>query len=181
MPFCLSKGKPIVTPADMKNKKVRVFGKTLGEFVKSVGGAPALISGSEQFLAYQRGTVDAGMTGVTAVDARKLYQVMDYLTVTNHADIEFVVLINEKVWQGLTDEERSIVDKAAKRVEKDLRDKMGGLEAAAFEAVKDKIEIIDLTPEQLKEWQDSTASVINAYIKTAGPLGKQLVEAAKKL
>jgi C4-dicarboxylate-binding protein DctP len=73
----LSKGKPIVTPADMKDKKVRVFGKTLGEFVKSVGGAPASVSGSEQFLAYQRGTVDAGMTGVTAVDARKLYQVMD--------------------------------------------------------------------------------------------------------
>ncbi len=177
----LSKGEPIVTPADMKNKKVRVFGKTLGEFVKSVGGAPALISGSEQFLAYQRGTVDAGMTGVTAVDARKLYQVMDYLTVTNHADIEFVVLINEKVWQGFSDEERSIVDKAAKRVEKDLRDKMGGLEAAAFDAVKDKIEIIKLTPEQLKAWQDSTASVVDAFIKNSGDLGKQLVEAAKNL
>ncbi len=121
------------------------------------------------------------MTGVTAVDARKLYQVMDYLTVTNHADIEFVVLINEKVWQGFSDEERSIVDKAAKRVEKDLRDKMGGLEAAAFDAVKDKIEIIKLTPEQLKAWQDSTASVVDAFIKNSGDLGKQLVEAAKNL
>lgn len=177
----LSKGDPIVTPEDMKNKKVRVFGKTLGEFVKSVGGAPALISGSEQFLAYQRGTVDAGMTGVTAVDARKLYQVMDYLTVTNHADIEFIVLINEKVWQGLSDSERAVIEKAAQRVEKDLREKMGGLEAAAFEAVKDKIEIIKLTPEQLKVWQESTGSVVDAYIENSGDLGKQLVEAAKKL
>ncbi len=177
----LSKGKPIVTPADMKDKKVRVFGKTLGEFVKSTGGAPALISGSEQFLAYQRGTVDAGMTGVTAVDSRKLYQVMDYLTVTNHADIEFVVLINEKTWQGLSADEQAIVTKAARRVEKELREKMGGLEAAAFEAIKGKIEIIKLTPAQLKDWQSSTASVIDSYIKTAGPLGKQLVEAAKNL
>lgn len=177
----LSKGSPIVTPADMKDKKVRVFGKTLGDFVKSVGGAPALISGSEQFLAYQRGTVDAGMTGVTAVDSRKLHQVMDYLTVTNHADIEFVVLINEKAWQDLTGDQRTIVGKAARKVEKELREKMGHLEAAAFEAVRDKIEVIELTPEQLKDWQDSTASVIDSFVKNAGPLGKQLVEAAKKL
>lgn len=177
----LSKGKPIVTPADMKDKKVRVFGKTLGEFVKSVGGAPASISGSEQFLAYQRGTVDAGMTGVTAVAARKLYQVMDYLTVTNHADIEFIVLINEKTWQGLTDSQRAIMSKAAHKVEKDLRDKMGGLEAKAFEAVQGKIKIIKLTPDQLKQWQDSTGSVVETFKKQAGPLGKQLVEAAKKL
>lgn len=177
----LSKGKPIVTPADMKDKKVRVFGKTLGEFVKSVGGAPASISGSEQFLAYQRGTVDAGMTGVTAVAARKLYQVMDYLTVTNHADIEFIVLINEKTWQGLTDDQRAVMTAAARRVEKELRDAMGQIEAEAFDAVRDKIEIIELTPEQLADWQKATASVIDTFVKESGPLGKQLVEAAEKL
>lgn len=177
----LSKGKPIVTPADMKDKKVRVFGKTLGEFVKSVGGVPASISGSEQILAYQRGTVDAGMTGVTAVDARKLYQVMDYLTVTNHADIEFIVLINEKTWQGLTDAERAVMTKAARRVETELRNEMGKLEQDSFNNVRDKIKIIELTPEQVKDWQKSTSSVIDTFIKSSGPLGKQLVEAAEKL
>ena len=34
----LSKGGPIRTPADMKGKKARVFGKTLGDFVKAAGG-----------------------------------------------------------------------------------------------------------------------------------------------
>jgi C4-dicarboxylate-binding protein DctP len=177
----LSKGKPIVTPADMKDKKVRVFGKTLGEFVKSVGGVPASISGSEQILAYQRGTVDAGMTGVTAVDARKLYQVMDYLTVTNHADIEFIVLINEKTWQSLTDSERAVMTKAARRVETELRNEMGKLEQDSFNNVRDKMKIIELTPEQVKDWQKSTSSVIDIFVKSSGPLGKQLVEAAEKL
>ena len=49
----------------MKGKKVRVFGKTLGQFVEASGGAPTLIYGSEQYLVYQRGTVDVGMTGVS--------------------------------------------------------------------------------------------------------------------
>ncbi len=88
----LSKGAPVRTPDDIKDKKVRVFGKTLGTFMETVGAAPTLISGSEQYLAYQRGTVDVGMTGVSGVKSRKLWEVMDTITVTNHADIEFVVL-----------------------------------------------------------------------------------------
>lgn len=39
------------------------FGKTLGQFVEASGGAQTLISGSEQYLAYQMGTVDVGLTG----------------------------------------------------------------------------------------------------------------------
>jgi C4-dicarboxylate-binding protein DctP len=88
----LSNGGPIATPADMEGKKVRVFGKTLGDFVTAAGGAPTLISGSEQYLAYQRGTVDIGMTGVSGVKSRSLWEVMDTITVTNHADIEFIVV-----------------------------------------------------------------------------------------
>ncbi|MEM6657521.1 MAG: TRAP transporter substrate-binding protein DctP, partial [Pseudomonadota bacterium] len=79
----LSNGEPIRTHADMEGKKVRVFGKTLGDFVTAAGGAPTLISGSEQYLAYQRGTVDVGMTGVSGVKSRKLWEVMDTITVTN--------------------------------------------------------------------------------------------------
>ena len=79
-----------------------------------------MMSGSKQFLAYQRGTVDAGMTGITAVKSRKLYEVMDYMTLTYNADIEFIVIINEKVWQGLSESERSVITKAGLRVEKEL-------------------------------------------------------------
>ena len=105
----ITKGFEVRNPDDLKGKKVRVFGKTLGRFIEAVGGAPTMLSGSEQFIAYQRGTVDAGMTGITTVPARKLYQVTDTMTVTNNADVEFIVIVNEKVWQGLTDQQRAIV------------------------------------------------------------------------
>ena len=177
----LSRKEPIRLPADMKGKKVRVFGKTLGEFVKAVGGVPVLMSGSKQFLAYQRGTVDAGMTGLTTIPSRKLYQVMDSVTLTNHADIEFLVLINEQVWQGLTDRERSVINTAARRVEKDLRNKMGQLEADALAFARKKMKVIELSPEDLQQWKKATTSVVDTYIRNAGPLGQQLVEAAGRL
>lgn len=177
----LSKGSPIRTPADMKGKKVRVFGKTLGEFVKVVGGAPVLLAGSEQFLAYQRGTVDAGMTGLTTIPSRKLYQVMDHVSVTNHADVEFIVLINEKVWQGLAEPQRQVMSKAARRVEKELRAKMDTIEADSLKFAREKMKVVDLTPADLEQWRKATAPVIEAYIKEAGPLGAQLIDAARKL
>jgi C4-dicarboxylate-binding protein DctP len=177
----LSKRTPIRVPADIKGKKVRVFGKTLGEFVKVLGGAPVLLSGSEQFLAYQRGTVDAGMTGLTTIPSRKLYEVMEYVTVTNHADVEFLVLINEKVWQGLSDSQRQIMTKAGRRVEQELRTKISALEADALKFAREKMKVIELTPAEHERWRKSAAPVVDTYIKNAGPLGAQLVEAARKL
>ncbi len=177
----LSKNPAIKTPADMAGKKVRVFGKTIGDTVLALKGAPTLMSGSKQFLAYQRGTVDAGMTGITAVKSRKLYEVMDNLTLTRHADIEFVVVINDKVWQGLSDKNKSIISAAAVRVEKELRDKMSSIEAAALEAVSDKINVIDLTNEERAEWKAATKPVVDAYIKRSGEIGAAMVKAAGAL
>lgn len=178
----LSKGEPVIVPEDLKGKKVRVFSKTLGDLVNAAGGAPTSISGSEQFLAYQRGTVDVGLTGVTAVKSRKLYQVMDNLTATKSmVDIQFIVLINEKIWQGLTDSQRTIMEEAAARVETKLRNEMQLLEKEAFSYVQDKINVVELSEEQLLLWQELSAPVTEAFVKNAGPLGEQVVEAAKAL
>ena len=177
----LTKKEIIKTPADMKGKKVRVFGKTLGDTVVTVGGAPTMMSGSKQFLAYQRGTVDAGMTGITAVKSRKLYEVMDYMTLTYNADIEFIVIINEKVWQGLSDKERTIINKAGLRVEKELREKMGTIEQDTLAWARDKIKVVDLTDAERDEWREATKPVVKGYEERAGELGKKLVTEANKL
>lgn len=177
----LSKKDPIRLPEDLKGKKVRVFGRTIGDTVAALGGAPTMISGSEQFVAYQRGTVDVGMTGVTAVKSRKMYQVMDYLTVTNHADIEFIVLVNEKAWQSLTDKQREIMSKAGMRVESELRNKMAELEREALDAVRGEMKIIELSDAERDAWRKATQSVVDTFIERAGPLGVDLVSQARKL
>lgn len=178
----LSKDNEIRTPEALKGKKVRVFSKTLGALAEAAGGAATSISGSEQFLAYQRGTVDVGITGVTAVQKRKLYQVMNTLTATKSmVDIEFVVLINEKVWQDLGDTNRQIIEAAAARVEKELRDKMSTLEAEAFAFVKDKMNVVTLTDDEITAWKTLAEPVVKEYVKNAGPLGQQLVDAARKM
>lgn len=177
----LSKEVPIKRPEDMAGMKVRVFGKTLGEFVRAVGGAPVSIPGSEQFLAYQRGVVDAGMTGVSAVGPRKLYQVMNNLTVTNHADIEFMTIINEKFWQSLPDEHKAIITAAARKVEKQLREKMQGLEQQAIVDASEKMNVIHLDDDDVAAWREATQPVLKKFLENSGELGQKVVEAAQSL
>ena len=181
----LSNGGPMKTPADFKDKKVRVFGKTLGAFVSSLGGKPALISGSEQYLAYQRGTVDAGMTGVSGVKSRKLYQVMDTLTVTNHGDIEFVVVVNQKWYDKLNAKQKSAIQTASKIAEKAVRDDMANIEAGAYKIAKENgMKVVKLSSSELSALKAASSSVIDDYIKRtggAGGVGDKLVKEAKKL
>ena len=178
----LSKGAPLKGPQDMEGKKVRVFGKWLGEWVKALGGAPTLISGSEQFLAYQRGTVDVGMTGLSGVQSRKLWEVMDTITVVNNADIEFLVIMNEDAWQGLTDAQRSAIEAAALKAEVAVRDDMLQIEEQALaDAKANGMTVYYPTETELEAWRKASAPVIDAWLKEAGPLGQKVLDAARGL
>ncbi len=178
----LSKGAPVKTPADMKNKKVRVFGKTLGAFTEAAGGAPTLISGSEQYLAYQRGTVDIGMTGVSGVKSRKLWEVMDHITVTNHADIEFVALINEKFWQSLPAETQEVITAAARKAELAVRDNVSEIEKEAYIAAKENgMTVYTPTADEVAAWKQTAQPVIDGYKAAAGELGAKVLQAAQSV
>lgn len=177
----LSKDEPLHGPEDLEGKKVRVFGKTLGDFVTSAGGAPTLVSGSEQYIAYQRGTVDVGMTGVSGVKSRQLWEVMDNITVTNHADIEFIVVVNTDFWNGLSDEQRDIINAAAMNAEADVRDRMSDIEAAAYSAAEEEgMTVYRPTDAELAKWRAVSQPVYDAFLEDAGDLGKQVFDAAEK-
>jgi len=144
----LSKGEAVTEPSQMKDKKVRVLGKPSGDFIKALGGVPVKIGGSEQFMAYQRGTVDIGMTGTTAIESRKLYEVMDAVTITNHAQTEFLIVINDKLWDSLSEQEKKWMSEAALAAEMKMRaeTKEKNLASEKFIAEKTDMKVVNLTP-----------------------------------
>lgn len=178
----LSKEKPLHGPEDIRDKKVRVFGRTLGKWVETVGGKPVLTSGSEQFLAYQRGVVDVGMTGMVTIPARKLDQVMDAVTKVPIADIEFVVVINEGVWQGLDEDQRRILAEAAAAAERDVRAKIAVMEKEAEEyAVARGMSVYEPTAEEMARWRAASEPMFEWFAENGGELGRRLVAEAAAL
>ena len=175
----LGKDAPIVEPGDINGKKVRTYGKIQGWTVEALGGAPTLMSGSKQFLAYQQGAVDVGMTGVSGVKSRKLYEVMDHLTLTFDSAIEFVAIMNNDVYEGLSDANKKIIEDAAREVEQKLRDQIFAQQAQAVEEARGKMNVIELTAEQRAAWAKATASIVDRFVKETGDAGASAVKAVK--
>lgn len=170
---------PIRVPADIKDKKVRTFGKLLGWTVEALGGAPTLMSGSKQFLAYQQGAVDAGITGLTGVKSRKLYEVMPNLTLTFDSDIEFVAVMNEDFYQSLADDKKAVVIECGMKVEAELRNSVLELENEALDYLRDKMNIIELTDEERDQWRAATTGVVDRFIKNGGDVAAAVIKAAQ--
>ncbi len=177
----LNKGDPIRTPADLKGKKVRTYGKVLGWTVEALGGAPTLMSGSKQFLAYQQGAVDVGMTGASAVKSRKLFEVMDNMTLSYDSAIEFVAVMNNDFFNSLSPKNQEIITKAAALVEKQLRDEVYNGEASVVAAVSDKINVVKLTEKERALWVEATKSVVEKFATERGKVAVEAIKAANAL
>lgn len=170
---------PVRVPADLKDKKVRTFGKLLGWTVEELGGAPTLMSGSKQFLAYQQGAVDAGITGLTGTKSRKLYEVMPNMTLTLDSAIEFVAVMNEDFYQGLSDAKKDAVNTCGLEVEADLRNSVLQIEAETLEYLRDKINVIELTDEERAQWREATKGVVDRFIENGGDTAAAVISAAQ--
>lgn len=177
----LTNGSAIRTPADLNGKKVRTYGKVLGWTVEALGGAPTLMSGSKQFLAYQQGAVDVGMTGASAVKSRKLYEVMDHMTLSFDSTIEFIAVMNEKFFQSLSSENQTIILKAAATVEQQLRDAIYKQEKSAVDDVRSKMTVVDLTEQEREKWRDATKEVVDRFVSEGGDTAAAVVAAGSRL
>ncbi len=177
----LNKGDPIRTPADLDGQKVRTYGKVLGWTVEALGGAPTLMSGSKQFLAYQQGAVNVGMTGASAVKSRKLYEVMDNMTLSYDSAIEFVAVMNNDFFTSLSDAHQKIILDASAKVEQDLRNQVYAGEVDMVKDVVDKINVVELSDAERALWVEATQSVVDRFVTENGDIAAKVVEAGRAL
>ncbi|PPR74790.1 MAG: hypothetical protein CFH06_02063, partial [Alphaproteobacteria bacterium MarineAlpha3_Bin5] len=176
----LNNDSPIRLPADIKGKKVRTYGKILGWTIEALGGAPTLMSGSKQFLAYQQKAVDVGMTGASAVKSRKLYEVMNHMTLSFDSAIEFVAVMNNKFFEGLSKSNQSIILEASKIVEKQLRDQIYAEESAIVDELRSKMTVTDLSENERAKWRAATEGVVDRFIKERGKNAESVIKAVRK-
>jgi C4-dicarboxylate-binding protein DctP len=176
------KGFDVTDPERMKNKKVRVYSESMASLIRQCGGVPQILSITKVYDAFKDGTIDLAMTGVLSAETRDLWKVSDTLTRTDIASMEWIVIMNEKSWQALTAGQKAIVETAAKRAERDVREKSAKLEEKSWEWARTKgMKVYDLTPDQVAEWRACSADVLENYMKSGGELVEKLIRAYGKL
>ena len=178
----VSKSRDARTPAGIRDQKVRVWADNVAKFIRYCGGVPLVISASKQYQAVKDGTVDMLMTGIPSVESRELWKELDTVTRTEHAALEFLVVINERVWRSIGDGHKAIITAAARKVERELRQEMADVEAKAYAFAREKgMKVHDLLPDEVAEWRACSARIIDEYMVGAGELAGQLMAAYGRL
>lgn len=166
---------PIETPDDMQGLLIRTpENPVIMATMQALGANPQPLSFSELYQALQQGTYDAQENPIPVIYNNKLYEVQDYLSVTNHIYSGMCFTIAESVWQSLTSEQQQIIQDAAtasaetdrENNEQQTNDLVSSLEEEGMQ-----INYPDLAP-----FQEATQSVIDDNADTYGDLLTQLEE-----
>jgi tripartite ATP-independent transporter DctP family solute receptor len=105
---------PINHPDDLKGLKIRVMKSiTAMEMVKAQGGSPTPISWGELYTALQSGVVDGAENNPPSFYTSHHYEVCKYYCLNEHTMVPDVLIIGQKVWEKLSDQERTWLQQAA--------------------------------------------------------------------
>ena len=108
-----SGSKAIKTVDDMKGFKLRIPEvDTFRAMTEAWGAKPTPLNFGELYLALSQGAVDGQENPLPTIQSAKLFEVQKYLVLTGHIITPRVIAINEAVWAGLNDKERTSLRKA---------------------------------------------------------------------
>ncbi len=105
---------PIERPDDLSGLKIRVMKSiTAMEMVKAQGGSPTPISWGELYTALQSGVVDGAENNPPSFYTSHHYEVCKYYSLNEHTMVPDVLIISQKVWEKLNEQERIWLQQAA--------------------------------------------------------------------
>ncbi|MCG8566040.1 MAG: DctP family TRAP transporter solute-binding subunit [Desulfobacterales bacterium] len=169
--------RPIHTPDDIKGLKVRVMNSPayLDAF-KQLGASPVAIPFPETYNALQTGVIDAQENPVLTSVLMKFTEVTKYVTKTQHAITECIIIVGVDYWESLSKDEQQIFREAAKvcidvnrSVNAELHTKLPKLGISIDEYAKQKnIEIKELTAEEREAFRTAMMPMYEKYRKRIG-------------
>ena len=108
--YDLFASKPIRTPDDLKNKKMRVNGKSEIAFVESLGGVPVSISTEDTYEGLQKNTIDTSFYTPIGAEGLKLFEPAPYITKMGISVTPVVPIMNKSFYEGLPEDLKKIFD-----------------------------------------------------------------------
>lgn len=160
--------RPIQTPQDMQGLKIRTMGlDTHKTIISSLGGQPAAIAWSEVYTALQTGVADGQMNPIPIIAFAKFNEVQKYLTLSGHLFAPYVWVMNDKFWNGLSQQEQEVVAYAARSAIVAGRGMGRIIEASdrGLPALAKEMEINALSAEQKKQFRDAALPAVKKLIQ----------------
>lgn len=177
-----SSSKPLINIADFEGVKMRGGGKIFDSGFVAAGASTVIMSAAEVYQALDTGIVDAASGDFIGSYERKYYEVQKYGTVNRLNCVFGHLIANQAWWDGLSEENRKVIDEASSKLEQRLFDEYEKNYQNAYENMKDRMTLHIQTDAEAKEWEDFMKPVGKAeFLKDGSPNGERLVELLERL
>lgn len=145
----------MTSPEQFKGLNIRFFGLG-GKVMEKLGANPSLIPGGELFGALEKGQVDAAEFSMPAIDERLgFYKIVknNYFPGWHQQATVFELLINKDVWNGMSEQQRAIVEVVCKAA---MTDSLSEAEAAQPAALERQVKENGVS---LEYWSDDMLAI----------------------
>lgn len=170
--------RPIYSIDDCKGIRLRVFqGDIIIKEMQALGFSTVVMPISEIFTALQQKVVDGQENPIFTLYYSGWYEVQKYVALTNHMYSPGYVVINERVWNGLTKEQQALLQEASTKTVQWILTTMKNEEADIIKKLEQAGLVV--TRPDLKPFRERVAPIIEEYLRQY-PHVRPIIEEIRK-
>lgn len=170
--------KPVTTPEDLEGLKIRTMTNTLHvEYFEALGAIPTPMSFTELFTALQQKTVDGQENPTAMIYNNAIYEVQDYMTISEHVWTSTPFCIAADFYNSLPEDYQAVIAEAAANTveyQREMITEQNASLAADIEAAG--TEVVTLDADQKAAFQKVAEDSV--YKTAASEYGQDLIDMA---
>jgi tripartite ATP-independent transporter DctP family solute receptor len=155
---------------DIAGLKLRVIPNPINvDWVKALDANPTPLPFPELYAALEQKAVDGQENPVATIRGAKLYEVQKFLTLTNHQYNPQSVVVSKKFWDGLSADEKKVLQDAAAESAKYQREQSRSAAAGILEELKKNgMQVSELPAAEVAKLRDKMKPVIAKHSASVG-------------
>jgi tripartite ATP-independent transporter DctP family solute receptor len=158
--------RPVVVPADLQGMKLRVPGsQTRIKAFEMLGAAPVTMNIGELYLALQQGTVDGQENPLANIKAFSWNEVQDYLSLSGHVYTPITLVMNGARWDGLSDDQRAAIERAAAKAVEQSRAFGANADATLLDELSKDMQVNEI---DIQAFQEAAKPIWDEIAPVAG-------------
>jgi len=174
---------PVSGPADLDEVKFRVMtNPLLVESYKAFGATPTPLPWGEVYGALQTGIIQGQENPAFFIESTKMYEVTDHITRAGHNNFTTAVMANKDFYDGLSDEDKMVVDNAIDAAFDYIIDYQSGLTEESLEKIKEAkpdMTITTLSEEERQPFMDTADTVEQQFLEIGGDQAEEILTQLK--
>src|SRR3984893_1179267 len=123
--------RPVATPQDFAGMKIRVPpGQMMLDTFGALGAQPVTTSANQIYDALKTGRVDAQENPLAILEGFKLYELVKYVSLTNHMWSGFNAMAHPATWQALPEDIKDVIERNVTKYVRLQRQEQGAFNAS---------------------------------------------------